>query len=121
MRPAQEFGEETGPGLSGLCMFSLTKDAAGMCGKPAVEHAWPGSPPDTRESFTIYSCADHIVERSILWDWHATRSGACAIPGAMWRSGELQGDGRCVHEDFDEDVVRAALLDHKRGELGAGE
>lgn len=94
----REYGELAPLSASGLCMFSLTRSAIGMCGKPAVEHAWPGSPPDTREDFTVYSCADHLMDRGQLWDWHPTASGACAIPGAMWRAEPLQGDGRCVHE-----------------------
>ncbi|QKY79818.1 hypothetical protein SEA_BUMBLE_52 [Arthrobacter phage Bumble] len=93
-----DWGDRTSPRLTGLCMFSLTSSEIGMCGKPAVEHAWPGTPPDSREDFTVYSCADHIVKRDALWDWHPTASGACAIPGSMWRAEPLQGEGRCVHE-----------------------
>jgi hypothetical protein len=93
-----DFGPVTPPGLSGLCMFSLSRDVKGMCGKPAVEHAWPGTPPDTRENFTVYSCDEHRMDRAALWDWHETSSGACAIPGAQWRSEARQGEGRCVHE-----------------------
>lgn len=98
MTAVGEWGEWAPGSLAGLCSFSLTNEAVGACGKPAVEHAWPGTPPDTREEWTAYSCADHLLLREILWDWHPTSSGACAIPGSLWQSGDRQGEGRCVHE-----------------------
>lgn len=103
-REIGEWGEWTPPALAGLCSYSLTLDEAGACGKPAVEHAWPGAAPDTREEWTAFSCADHLVLREKLWDWHPVASGACSIPGARWRAGEIQGEGRCAHE-LDDDAA----------------
>ncbi|UAW09415.1 hypothetical protein SEA_KLEVEY_59 [Arthrobacter phage Klevey] len=93
-----ELGDFAPPGTAGLCNYSPYADGTGMCGKPAVWHMWPGSPPDTRADSTAYSCEDHPLPPSALWDWHRTDSGACAIPGAYWRAEERQGEGRCVHE-----------------------
>lgn len=93
-----EIGDAAPPGTAGLCNYSPYADGTGMCGAPAKWHMWPGTPPDERADFTAYSCGGHTLPPSVLFDWHRTDTGACAIPGAMWQTGDRQGEGRCVHE-----------------------
>lgn len=89
--------EDAPPGTALLCGASLEGDGR-ICGAPAFVHAWPGSPPDTRADFTVYSCSEHVIRPEHLWDAHLVSSGACGIPGAKWQSGDRQYEGRCVHE-----------------------
>lgn len=82
-----------------ICTYDDRVTDGPICAKPATWHAWPGTPPDTREGFDVYSCDEHwqYLAPARLWDYHRL-GGACGIPGARWHAGTYQGQGLCRHE-----------------------
>ncbi|WP_104116956.1 hypothetical protein [Arthrobacter sp. B1805] len=110
-RREEFYGSKPLSHAAAICTYDAKFTEGPICGKPATWHAWPGTPPETREPFDVYACDAHwpILDPKRLWDYHRL-GGACGIPGARWYAGARQGQGLCRH-DLDDETLTAALAD----------
>jgi hypothetical protein len=89
------------------CGFDGGDNKSPACGKPATIHLFAGTAEGPGE-WAMFACSDHFSPARLLaWDFHEV-AAVCGVPGTMWQSKGLQGEGFCYWPEVEAAIHEAA-------------